>query len=90
MLDDSDQWSGWGDGGDDRIARKRDRLARLLSVVSILYSKGGTESGVSVGEIARLTGMTTRTVYRDIQALSESGVPVIGRFCGSKIDFVGS
>ena len=58
-------------------ARKRDRLARLLSVVSILYSKGGTESGVPVSEIARLTGMTTRTVYRDINALDEElGVPV--------------
>ncbi len=77
MLDEGDRWSGWGDGGDDRIARKRDRLARLLSVVSILYSKGGTEAGVAVSEIARLTGMTTRTVYRDLNALDEElGVPV--------------
>ena len=77
MLDEGDRWSGWGDGGDDRIARKRDRLARLLSVVSILYSKGGTEAGVAVSEIAQLTGMTTRTVYRDLNALDEElGVPV--------------
>jgi predicted DNA-binding transcriptional regulator YafY len=77
VLDEGDRWSGWGDGGDDRIARKRDRLARLLSVVSILYSKGGTEAGVAVSEIARLTGMTTRTVYRDLNALDEElGVPV--------------
>jgi predicted DNA-binding transcriptional regulator YafY len=76
-MSETDDWSGWDDGGSDRIGRKRDRLARLLSVVSILYSRGGTESGVAVTEIARLTGMTTRTVYRDINALDEElGVPV--------------
>jgi predicted DNA-binding transcriptional regulator YafY len=62
---------------DDRWARKRDRLARLLSVASILYSRGSGESGVAVTEIAELTGMTTRTIYRDIRALDEElGVPV--------------
>src|SRR5688572_2029034 len=76
-MTDADDWSGWGEDGDDRIGRKRDRLARLLSVVSILYSKGSGEGGVPVAEIARLTGMTTRTVYRDINALDEElGVPV--------------
>lgn len=76
-MTDADQWAGWDDGADDRIGRKRDRLARLLNVASILYSKGSTESGVPVAEIARLTGMTTRTVYRDINALDEElGVPV--------------
>ncbi|MGZ8562987.1 MAG: helix-turn-helix transcriptional regulator [Candidatus Limnocylindria bacterium] len=73
----SDDWSGWSGDADDRIGRKRDRLARLLRVASILYSKGHGESGVPVAEIARLTGMTTRTVYRDINALDEElGVPV--------------
>lgn len=74
----SDDWSGWTDEtDDDRIGRKRDRLARLLNVASILYSKGSGEAGVPVAEIARLTGMTTRTVYRDIRALEdELGVPV--------------
>ena len=73
-----DEWAGWDDeGAADRIGRKRDRLARLLSVASILYSKGSTEAGVPVAEIARLTGMTTRTVYRDIRALEdELDVPV--------------
>ena len=62
---------------DDRWARKRDRLARLLSVASILYSRGSGENGVAVSEIAELTGMTTRTIYRDIRALDEElGVPV--------------
>ena len=65
------------EGRDDRWARKRDRLARLLSVASILYSRGSQESGVAVSEIAELTGMTTRTVYRDIRALDEElGVPI--------------
>ncbi|MDQ2853876.1 MAG: transcriptional regulator [Chloroflexota bacterium] len=59
------------DARDDRLSRKRDRLARLLSVASILYARGSGESGVPVSEIASLTGMTTRTVYRDIKALEE-------------------
>ena len=68
---------GWTDERDDRWARKRDRLARLLSVASILYSRGSGEAGVPVSEIADLTGMTTRTIYRDIRALEEElGVPV--------------
>ena len=71
------EWAGWDEDGDDRIGRKRDRLARLLNVASILYSKGSGEAGVPVAEIARLTGMTTRTVYRDIRALEEElAVPV--------------
>jgi predicted DNA-binding transcriptional regulator YafY len=65
----------WGavdeEGRDDRWARKRDRLARLLSVASILYTRGSGDAGVPVTEIAELTGMTTRTVYRDIRALEE-------------------
>ena len=65
------------DARDDRWARKRDRLARLLSVASILYSRGSGEAGVAVSEIGELTGMTTRTVYRDIRALEgELGIPI--------------
>ena len=78
-VSERDDWDGWDDDGAalDRIGRKRDRLARLLSVASILYSRGSGESGVAVSEIAKLTGMTTRTVYRDINALDEElGVPV--------------
>jgi predicted DNA-binding transcriptional regulator YafY len=77
-MTEHDDWDGWDEGAaEDRIGRKRDRLARLLSVASILYSRGSGEHGVAVSEIARLTGMTTRTVYRDINALDdELGVPV--------------
>jgi predicted DNA-binding transcriptional regulator YafY len=70
---------------DERATRKRDRLARRLAVVSILYSRGRDDAGVPVAEIARLTGMTSRTVYRDLRALEEElGVPIYqagrGRF----------
>jgi proteasome accessory factor B len=77
-MSDRAEWGGWDDdGAEDRVGRKRDRLARLLSVASILYSKGSSEAGVPVADIARLTGMTTRTVYRDIRALEdELAVPV--------------
>ena len=64
--------SDWDDDlRDERLSRKRDRLARLLSVASILYASGSGEAGVPVTEIARLTGMTTRTVYRDLRALED-------------------
>ncbi len=73
----TDDWGAWDDARDDRISRKRDRLARLLAVASILYTRGSGESGVPVAEIAGLTGMTTRTVYRDIRALEdELGMPI--------------
>ena len=66
--------------------RKRDRLARMLAVVSILYSRAERgDAGVPVSEIASLTGMTVRTVYRDLRALEdELDVPIYqagrGRF----------
>jgi predicted DNA-binding transcriptional regulator YafY len=65
--------------GDEASApsRKRDRLARLLSVITILYSRGSGEQGVAVADIARLTGMNVRTVYRDLKALEdELAVPI--------------
>jgi len=86
---------GWdlGDLRNDRLGRKRDRLARLLSVASILYTRGGDETGVPVDEIARLTGMNKRTVYRDIRALDdELGIPVFeagrGRYGIDKKSFL--
>ena len=84
----------WSDNGrEDRWSRKRDRLARLLSVASILYTRGSGENGVAVTEIAELTGMTTRTVYRDIKALDEElGMPIFtagrGRYGIEKKSFL--
>jgi len=61
----------------DRLSRKRDRLARMLNVASILYSRGNTEQGVAATEIAALTNVNVRTVYRDLKALEdELGIPV--------------
>ncbi len=59
----------------ERIEGKRDRLARLLSVLRVLHAHG--EGGVTPKEIARRTGMSERTVYRDLRALQdEMRVPV--------------
>jgi predicted DNA-binding transcriptional regulator YafY len=53
---------------------KRDRLARMLRVVSVLR---GHPEGIRPAEIARRTGVATRTVYRDLRALEdEVGVAV--------------
>ncbi len=64
------------DSGDsERLEGKRDRLARLLSVLRVLHAHG--EAGIRPGEIARRTGMATRTVYRDLRALeTEMQVPL--------------
>jgi predicted DNA-binding transcriptional regulator YafY len=58
----------------DRIYGKRDRLARMLRVVSVLR---GHPEGIRPAEIARRVGVATRTVYRDLRALEEEvGVAV--------------
>lgn len=62
--------------GDDqeRAFGKRDRLARMLRVVTVLR---GHPEGIRPAEIARRVGVATRTVYRDLRALEEEvGVAV--------------
>ena len=59
--------------GDDRA--KRDRTARLLNVVQVLRANG--THGVTPAEIAKRTGISRRTVYRDLHAIGgELGIPV--------------
>jgi predicted DNA-binding transcriptional regulator YafY len=59
----------------ERLEGKRDRLARLLSVLRVLHAHG--DGGVTPKEIARRTGMSPRTVYRDLNALqNEMQVPL--------------
>jgi predicted DNA-binding transcriptional regulator YafY len=59
--------------GDERA--KRDRTARLLTVVSVLRANG--TQGITPLEIAKRTGMAKRTVYRDLKAIDgELGIPV--------------
>ena len=55
------------------IEGRRDRTARLLKLVILLYQ---APSGVPPAELARLTGVSIRTVYRDLRALEEIGFPV--------------
>jgi proteasome accessory factor B len=64
----------WDDlPGDDRA--KRDRTARLLTVVRVLRANG--EHGVTPDEIAKRTGISRRTVYRDLKAIDgELGIAV--------------
>ncbi len=58
----------------DRYATKRDRLARLTRLVSILQ---GHPEGIRTAEVAERVGMSVRTVYRDLKAIDEEiGVPV--------------
>lgn len=60
---------------DDDHAGKRDRLARFYRVLRALQGRG--EQGVRIEDLARIVGMSKRTVYRDLKALEgELGVPV--------------
>jgi predicted DNA-binding transcriptional regulator YafY len=59
---------------EERPFGKRDRLARMLRVVTVLR---GHPEGIRPAEIARRVGVATRTVYRDLTALeTEVGVAV--------------
>ena len=59
-----------------RYATKRDRLARLARLVSILQAH---PEGMRTADIAVRVGMSVRTVYRDLVALQdELRLPVWG------------
>jgi predicted DNA-binding transcriptional regulator YafY len=63
------------DADDDERGGKRDRLARFYRVLRALQGHG--EQGLRIEEIARIVGMSRRTVYRDLRALErELNVPV--------------
>lgn len=49
------------------------RADRLVSLVLLLQARGRTTAGV----LAREVGVSVRTVYRDLEALSAAGVPVL-------------
>lgn len=50
-------------------------LNRMLSMIYILMNKGT----VTAGELAKRFEVSTRTVYRDVEALSMAGIPVYAR-----------
>jgi len=52
---------------------KGDRGARILKIQTLLQ---GNPRGLTLGEIARRTGVNPRTTYRDIRALEAMNVPV--------------
>jgi len=52
---------------------KGDRGARILKIQTLLQ---GNPRGLTPGEIARRTGVNSRTTYRDIRALEAMNVPV--------------
>jgi len=56
------------DDESDRPTGKRDRLARMLRVVTVLR---GHPDGIRPADIAKRVGVTPRTVYRDLRALDE-------------------
>ncbi len=57
-----------------RYSTKRDRLARMTRLVSILQAH---PDGIRTADIAERVGMSVRTVYRDLRAIDEEiGVPV--------------
>ncbi len=49
------------------------RLSRLTAILTHLQSK----RLVTATDIAHKYGVSVRTVYRDIRALEESGVPIV-------------
>ena len=64
------------DDDSGRYATKRDRLARLARLVSILQAH---PEGIRTADIATRVGMSVRTVYRDLTALQdELRLPVWG------------
>jgi predicted DNA-binding transcriptional regulator YafY len=57
-----------------RSSGKRDRVARLARLVSVLQ---GHPAGLRVPELAERVGMSVRNVYRDLKAIDdELGVPL--------------
>ncbi len=70
------------------MTRMTSRAARLRQIEELLYR---SSRGLSAIEIAQATGVDRRTAYRDIDLLSESGVPIWqeeGRFGIVRADYL--
>ncbi|HEY4690507.1 MAG TPA: WYL domain-containing protein [Anaerolineae bacterium] len=55
------------------MTRMTSRAARLRQIEELLYR---SSQGLTAIEIAQATGIDRRTAYRDIELLSESGIPI--------------
>jgi proteasome accessory factor B len=55
------------------MTRSHGRAARLREIENLLYRKPG---GIRAVEIAEALGVDRRTIYRDIDLLSDAGVPI--------------
>ena len=55
------------------MTRMTSRAARLRQIEELLYR---SSRGLSASEIAAETGVDRRTVYRDVELLSEGGIPI--------------
>jgi len=59
---------------DEPRSGKRDRLARMMRVVTLLQAH---PDGMAIEEVARRVDMSRRTVYRDLKAIEgEIGIPL--------------
>lgn len=48
------------------------RMERLIAIITLLQSR----KYVSTGQMSQKFGISVRTVYRDLRALAESGIPI--------------
>jgi predicted DNA-binding transcriptional regulator YafY len=55
------------------LEKETSRLSRLTAILTLLQSK----KLITATTIAEKFGISVRTVYRDIQALNEAGVPIL-------------
>ncbi|HEV8516604.1 MAG TPA: WYL domain-containing transcriptional regulator [Candidatus Limnocylindrales bacterium] len=61
-------------GGTERLSPKWDRAARYLRIATILH---GHPQGLRATDLAERVGVSRRTVYRDLNAMSdEAGIPL--------------
>jgi proteasome accessory factor B len=79
-MADQDQDEGRGSEPEPEVGRrlqqKRDRLARLLKVMTIL--EASAPLGLTAEQVGKITSTAKRTAYRDIKAIgSELGYPTI-------------
>ena len=51
------------------------RLDRLISIIMLLLER----ETVSAGELAAAFGVSTRTIYRDLDAINQAGVPIVSK-----------